>query len=276
MTIVTTETEAPQPVQPAGRRRRDSGLLASTPFIVFSRILLGGLVLGLWQLAASLQWVSPTFVGSPLGTVEALVEFADSGKLVTQSAATLGALFLSLLIAVPLGTLVGLLLANNRFLDRVVSPFLIPVNSLPRLAFAPLFLLWFGLTIWSKVALASSLIFFIMIFNTRAGVRNVDPDMMEVATLLGLSSRSVLRKVSLPFAVPSVVAGVRLSVTYGLLGVIGSEMIAARDGMGVSIVTSANALNTNGIFAVLVVLAAIATLLGIITGLLEKWLLRWQ
>ncbi|AWH93107.1 hypothetical protein A6035_14030 [Dietzia lutea] len=248
--------------------RRGLVLIGQIGFIV--------LVLGGWQLLVNIGVIEERFFGSPIGTYQQFVEMLVNGNLLEQTAATLQATMLALAIGVPAGVLIGLILALSPFLDKISSPFIVPLNSLPRIAFAPLFLLWFGLTIWAKVVLAVSIVVFIMLLNTRAGVRNVDPDLQSVSKLLGLKGWAVMRKVALPFAVPSVMAGFRLCVTYGLLGVVASEMIAARNGLGLEIVSNSNALNTNGVFAVLVMLAFVAVVLGFLTERFERWLLRWQ
>jgi NitT/TauT family transport system permease protein len=244
--------------------------------VLLGQVLFVAITLGAWQLAVNQEVIEERFFGSPVGTYEQFIEMLTEGDLIEQTIATLKAVLVSLAIGVPAGVLLGLVLALSPFLDRVTSPFIVPLNSLPRIAFAPLFLLWFGLTIWAKVALAVSIVVFIMLLNTRAGVRNVEPDLLSVSRLLGLRGWTVMRKVALPFAVPSVMAGFRLCVTYGLLGVVGSEMIAARDGLGLEIVSNSNALNTNGVFAVLVTLALVAVVLGTLTEWLERRLLRWQ
>lgn len=259
---------------PTPKRRKE--LADNKLAVIAGQVGMLVLVLGTWQLLVNAGVIQERFFGSPIGTIEQLIQMFQDGVLIDQTIATLKATLLSLVIGVPAGVLIGLLLAISPYLDKMLSPFIVPLNSLPRIAFAPLFLLWFGLTIWAKVALSVSIVVFIMILNTRAGVRNVDPDLLSVSRLLGLRGWDVMQKVALPFAVPSVMAGFRLCVTYGLLGVVASEMIAARDGLGLEIVSNSNALNTNGVFAVLLTLATVAVILGVLTEWFERWLLRWQ
>ncbi len=266
-TSVTGQRVAPE----AHKRLTDRYLTVLVCQVAVVVVVLGG-----WQLAVERSVIDELNYGSPLGAIEQMRTFYESGRMFDQSWATLQAAILAWVIGVPAGTLIGLVLALSSFLNRVFSPFIVPLNSLPRIAFAPLFLLWFGLTIWAKVSLAVSIVVFIMMLNTRAGVRNVDPDLISVSRLLGLKSHEMMRKVALPFAVPSVMAGFRLCVTYGLLGVVASEMIAARDGLGLEIVTNSNSLNVNGVYAVLATLAAIAVVLSLVTERIERWLLRWQ
>src|SRR5699024_2030919 len=132
------------------------------------------------------------------------------------------------------------------------------------------------LTINAKAAVGVSLVFFIMLFNARTGVKDTDPDLLVLSDSLGMSPFERFRKVILPGSVPVIVAGIRLSLTYALLGVIASEMIGSKDGLGTNIVRYSNTLQVGGVFAVLVVLALISFVLDRLLGIFERWALRWK
>lgn len=252
------------------RRRMRRGWLWAARFAV----LIAGLAV--WQLIRHLEVVSPLFLPYPLEVWEAFLAFYESGRMTTHTWATVKAVGLALLIGLPLGALSGFFLAAMPRLDDIVSPFLVPLNSVPRLALAPLFILWFGLTITSKVVLAVSLIFFMLLFNTRAAVKSVEPDLIVVARLLGHARRALYWRVIVPASVPAMFAGIRLAITYAFLGVIASEMIAARDGLGQMLLFFSGRLQVDGVFAVLFVMVVLATAVGRIAERVERWLLRWQ
>ncbi|WP_345419667.1 ABC transporter permease [Pseudonocardia xishanensis] len=252
--------------------RRLRGLLGSVGGPVV--LLVGALVL--WEVAAARGWVAVSTFSSPSLVWAELRDLAASGALGSDLIATLTAMLVSLAIGIPLGVFVGLLLAAVPAVDRLVSPFLVPLNSIPRIALAPLFVIWFGITMNAKVAVAVSIVFFMVLFNAKSGIKSADTDMMMVARMLGIPRWSIFRKVVLPGSVPAIFAGVRLSVTYSLLGVVATEMVAARDGLGLSIVRNATNFNIGGVFAVLLVLAVFATVLAFVVGRAEKWILRWQ
>jgi NitT/TauT family transport system permease protein len=172
--------------------------------------------------------------------------------------------------------LFGFILGMSQNIDRVIGPFLVPINSVPRIALAPLFILWFGLTTSAKVWLAVSIVFFILAFNARASVKSVEPDLLVMGRVLGLRRRQMLTKVIFPSSVPALFAGVRLAITYSLLGVIGSEMIGAKDGLGQDIAVFSSTFNTASMFAVLIELAILATLVNLVFEQIERRLLRWQ
>lgn len=256
--------------QPSRRTRLDRVL------VPVCRLLVLAAALGLWQLAANRGWISDSRYASPAAIWDELVKLSRRGDLWRNVRATLTAMLLALVIAVPTGILAGLALAAFPFVDRVLSVFLVPINSIPRIALAPLFIVWFGLTISAKVALAGSIVFFMVLFNARAGIKNVDPDMIVVSRLLTVPRWQIFAKVVLPASVPTIFAGIRLAVTYSLLGVVASEMIAARSGLGLLIVRFGSQFNVAGVFAVLTIFVAIAIALGFVLDLVERRLLRWQ
>ena len=230
----------------------------------------------LWEFAAAQEWIEPSFPSRPSDVWTALIDFAVSGRLWTQTLATMQAVVISFIIGTVLGTALGFAIGVFPGLDRWIGALLVPLNSIPRIALAPLFILWFGLTMTSKVMLAVSIVFFMLLFNARAAVKSVDTDHMVLSRVLGLSKAAVLAKVVFPSAVPSIFAGVRLAITYSLLGVITSEMIAAQDGLGQDIVYFSSRLQIGGVWAVLLVLAILATLINVGFDALESRLLRWQ
>ena len=147
---------------------------------------------------------------------------------------------------------------------------------MPRIALAPLFLIWFGLGIGSKIAIGFSLTFFIVLTNTVAGGRGVNPDHIMLAQTLGASEHQIFRKFILPSAVPVIFNGLRLGLIFALLGVIGGEIIASEHGLGQTLQILASSFKTNGVFGVIILLALIG--MGITWGMtaLEHWLLRWR
>ena len=261
-------------------RRRGRAWLATPAghgtVVWIGRIVLSVGFLLLWELAARQEWVDPTLFGQPSGIWTALGEYLQSDRALDSLKATGAAIALSFVIGSVAGTLFGLILGLTRTLDAIVGPFLVPINSVPRIALAPLFIAWFGLTMTSKVVLAVSIVFFILAENARSAVRSVDADLMTMAKVTGLRKGALLYKVVLPSAVPSLFAGLRLTFTYSLLGVIASEMIAATDGMGQDIVMFSSSYQINTVFAILVELMLIAVVVNWIFSVVETRLLRWQ
>jgi len=174
------------------------------------------------------------------------------------------------------GMLAGFLFVAAPGVERFVDPFVAALNALPRIALAPLLILWFGLGISSKIALGASLTFFIVLSSTVAGIRSVERDLLTLSKTLGASPSQVFARITLPSAVPTLFSGLRLGLIYALLGVIAGEIIAAQHGLGQSIAYLSGAFQINGVFAVLLLLAILGSAITKVLDIVEKRLLRWQ
>jgi len=256
------------------RRRRRTG--PSRWLVYLGRIGLMVVTLGLWEIASRQGWIDPTLFGRPSGIASAFVDYVPSDRGIESLKATGFAILVTFVIGSILGTVAGLILGLSRTLNEIVGPFLAPINSIPRIALAPLFIAWFGLTTTAKVVLGVSIVFFILAENARSSVRSVDADLMTMARVVGLRRTSLLWKVVLPSAVPTMFAGLRLTFTYSLLGVIASEMIAATSGIGQDIVLFSSSYQINTVFAILVELMVIAVAVNWVFARAERRLLVWQ
>ncbi|MFD7407806.1 ABC transporter permease [Streptomyces sp. NPDC059866] len=274
---MTTERPAATVAGPAEKKTsKRPGLVQSKAFIYAARMLLCVGFLALWETASRQGWVDETLFGRPSGVWQAVVDYLPSEKALTSLKDTGAAVAVSFVIGSVSGTVAGLVLGLSPTLNAIVGPFLAPVNSIPRIALAPLFIAWFGLTLTAKVVLAVSIVFFILAENARSAVRSVDADLMTMARVVGLKRSTLLLKVVLPSAVPTMMAGLRLTFTYALLGVVASEMVAATGGLGQDIVLYSSSYQINTVFAILVELMAVAIVMNWLFTLLERWLLRWQ
>ena len=189
---------------------------------------------------------------------------------------TMLATVLAFVIGSVAGILVGMLFITRPNIEAMMSPILLGLNAMPRIALAPLFIIWFGLGIWSKVAIGVSLTFFIVLTNTVAGGRGVNPDHITLARTLGASESQIFRKFTLPSAVPVIFNGLRLGLVFSLLGVVGGEIIASEHGLGQSLQVLAASFKTNGVFAVIIFLSLIGVCITWGMTWLENRLLRWR
>src|SRR5262245_17175014 len=163
--------------------------------MVLWQILLGMLAVLIWQVLASLRVLDPFFFSRPSDVLARVWQWTITGSIWTHLFVTLEEAFLSFVIGVAAGILMGFLLARVPLLARLLDPYIRIFNALPRVVLAPIFLLWFGLGIWSKVALGVTVVFFIVFFNTYRGVREVDPALLNNARMLGASERQLMRHV---------------------------------------------------------------------------------
>lgn len=231
----------------------------------------------LWELAAKRGWLDPTFFGFPSGIALYLWKgFFVEKNLWFELGVTVAGTFISFFLGSAMAVALGLLFVIAPRLERLSEPYLTVLNAMPRLALAPLFLLWFGLGIGSKIAVGVSLTFFIVLSSTVAGIRGVSADHLTLTRSLGASGAQLFFKITLPSAVPVIASGLRLGLVYAMLGVVGAEIIAAEHGLGQTLAYLQSTFNMNGVMGILVVLAILGMLVTRGMSRLERSLLKWQ
>lgn len=192
----------------------------------------------------------------------------------------LGTTLLETVLAFGIGTVLGLAcglwLALAPTAGAILDPYVKAANSMPRVILAPIFALWFGLGIWSKVALAVTLVFFIVFFNVYQGVKEVSPVVLANARMLGASQRQLLRTVYLPSATSWVFSSLHTSVGLAFVGAVVGEYLGSARGVGYLILQAEGTFDVNTVFAGIAVLTAFALVLDGIVGKLEKRLMKWQ
>ena len=171
---------------------------------------------------------------------------------------------------------VGLWLALSPLTSAILDPYIKASNAMPRVILAPIFAMWFGLGIWSKVALAVTLVFFIVFFNVYQGVKEVSPVVLANARMLGANQRQLLRTVYLPSATSWVFSSLHTSVGLAFVGVIVGEYLGSARGVGYLILQAEGSFDINTVFAGILVLTAFALVLDTVVGMIEKRLMKWQ
>jgi len=189
---------------------------------------------------------------------------------------TLTETLLAFFIGTSLGLGAGLWLALSPLTSAIFDPYIKAANAMPRVILAPIFAMWFGLGIWSKVALAVTLVFFIVFFNVYQGVREVSPTVLANARMLGANQRQLLRTVYLPSATSWVFSSLHTSIGLAFVGAIVGEYLGSARGVGYLILQAEGTFDINTVFAGILVLTAFALVLDGIVGVLEKRLMKWQ
>ncbi|WP_271540890.1 ABC transporter permease [Bradyrhizobium sp. CCBAU 45321] len=235
------------------------------------------IVVGFWEYSAQQGWLDATFFGRPLGIASYLWRgFYIDGQLWLELGYTLMGAALSFVGGAVAATAVGLVFTMLPRLNRVAEPYLTFFNAMPRIALAPLFLLWFGLGIGSKIAVGISLTFFIVLSATVAGIRSVNSDHLILSRALGATPAQIFLKVTMPSAVPVIFSGLRLGLIFALLGVVGAELIAAEHGLGQTLAYLQSTFNTDGVMALLALLAVLGLCTTSFMNRIERALLAWQ
>lgn len=241
------------------------------------RVLVFLLILGFWQLADG-RWLPDYLISSPTKVARTLWDFITGVQpgLWADIRVTGEELVLGYVVGVVGGLAVGLLLGYWRAGAAVFTPLITAVNGIPKIALAPLFLIWFGIGVDSKIAIASMTVFFVMFYNSYMGVVTMPTNLVNVLRVMGANRYTIIRKVTLPQISVPVLSGMKSSVPFAMIGVIVGEFIASQDGIGFMINTATQNFDSATVFAGIVILMIMITIgMGLI-GLLERRVLRWQ
>ena len=259
----------------ATRTRRRRRLLVYTLRALIAIVIVGG-----WELFTRLAIVDPFFYGQPSGIywqiTTWITEGTAQGPLWRQIVVTLEETLLGFGIGVLLGIVLGVLLGSNRLLAEIFSPYIKAFNAIPRVVLGAIFTLAFGLGMTSKVALAVVLSFFVVFFNAFQGVREVDPNLVDNARLLGASRVGVVREVTIPSALSWILASLHTAFGFALVGAVVGEFLGSTEGIGLLISTAQNSFNANGVFAAMVILGVVAIVAESFVTTLENRLIRWR
>lgn len=233
--------------------------------------------LTIWEASSRNGLLSPVFFGNPSGIITYLgTEFFITGLLWKQLGYTIFGTLASFLLGSICALIIALIFVIYPKLEYESEPYLNILNAMPRIALAPLFLLWFGLGIGSKIAVGSSLSFFIVLSSALAGIHSVNSDHLILSRTLGASSKQIFFKLTLPGSVPMLFSGFRLGLIFSMFGVVGSELIAAEHGLGQQLSFLQSMFNMNGVMGLIIILSAIGMLLTKAMSISERHILRWQ
>lgn len=253
------------------RDRNKSGKL-----MLLWQALLGIAIVGSWQALSDAGKLDKFFFSRPSDIATRLLQWLRTGSIWPHLITTMEEAALAFVIGASAGVILGFGLARMPRLGALLDPYIRVVNALPRVVLAPIFLLWFGLGIWSKVALGVTVVFFIVFFNTHQGVREVDKVVVNNARMLGASEWQLVRHVLIPSAMTWVFSSLNISVGFAMIAVVVGEYLGAARGVGYLISQAEGTFDTTGVFAGMAVLSAVVLLVGWGVGRLERWLLRWK
>lgn len=246
-----------------------------TPFqarLMAAALLLA--LLGLWELAVRQWGLSALVLPAPSVVATVLWQGLASGYFWPHIAATLQAVLLGLVAGSLLGLLAGMALAECALLERVLKPYVVVSQVVPKLALAPLFVLWFGFGLLPTVLITALICFFPLMENTLTGLRQVDAQRLQLFRMLGASRLQTLLRLKLPTGLPAILAGLRVAVVLALVGAVVAEFMGASQGLGAVVITAQGMMDTPLMFAALVLIAALGLLLYQACLVLERRLLR--
>jgi NitT/TauT family transport system permease protein len=254
------------------RKRLDT----ESPWVInISRLILLIALFALWEIGGG--WLFDTFYFSkPSLIARAFATDLGDPAFYTDLATTGLELVLGYVSGGVSGIALGILLARWRFVGKLCDPFLLALNSVPRIAVAPMLIVWFGIGIASKVFLAGTLVFFITFFNTLSGIRGVDKALCDVARVQGATEWQIFTKVMMPHASAWILTGLKMSLPFGLVGVIIGEFLVSSQGLGYRLNFYSTQYNTAGAISMILIMMFLMMILTAIADRVDARLLRWR
>ncbi|MBI2247404.1 MAG: ABC transporter permease [Armatimonadetes bacterium] len=239
------------------------------------RLAFAVVFLGLWEVASG-RFVDQFFVSKPSHIIASLWAMIIKEQLFYHLRFTIIEALVGYVIGAVAGLVLGFVLARSDLVYRIVEPFVVGFYGIPRIALAPLFILWFGIGITSKIAVAAVMVFFIVFINTIAGIRSAPVQLLQVARVMGASEWDLVRKVVFPAATPFIIAALQITVPQAMIGAIVGEFISSNRGVGHLISRAAGWLDTPGLFAGILALLVVVLLMNLGITSFGNYLMRWN
>lgn len=236
--------------------------------------VIGGFFL-LWEIASG-RWIEPFLISSPSRIFTSLIDNIQSGTLMEHSWVTCKEIGIGFPLGALSGIATGYLFGRSRTLADIFEPIIMAIYGIPRTALAPLFIVWLGIGIWSKIGVVFLLTFFLNFFNTYAGMKQMDQEYIDLARLMGARGWKLTFRVIFPAVSPYILLGIKTSIPFAVIGAIVGEFIAATEGIGFFIRLSAGVFKTADVFVGIIVLMLMVIVMNKIADLVERRVLQWQ
>lgn len=234
------------------------------------------LLLGAWEGAARARLVDPFFVPPPSRVAQVLWTLFVGGSIWQHLEATFSAALIGLALGLMAGTLLGFIAALAPLVAELLEPLMILLNAIPRVILAPLFVIWFGIGLGSKIAIAFVLVAVITFFAVYSGIREVDKRLIERVRTLGGGTWTLTREVYLPSVTTWVLSNLKVAVGFAFTGAVVGEFVAASRGLGYLLTFAQSTFNTAQVLAIIIVIMSFVLILFSLAGLVEQRLLRWR
>lgn len=263
----------PEPQPPNWRRRTSK---RTSPLLQAERLAVFAVLIVVWNLAVKYGWINHVYSATARQTFDQLVSLLGQPLFWSDLKVTLTEALAGWVIGAALGLVAGLILGRSVHGNRLFGPYLTFFNAIPKIALAPLFILWFGVGEESKVVTSVLSVFFIVQIPTMAAVALLNPDLDTVARTMGASQLQRFVNIYLPGVLSAVFGALRLGAVISLLTVVFTEFLAAQAGLGQRLITATNNFDMKTAFAIMIVLALLALAINGVIGLIERRLMRWQ
>jgi NitT/TauT family transport system permease protein len=252
---------------PRAKRRSEWWLIPVQVGILVTLLLL-------WQFSVSAQ--NLMFFSRPTLVAERLVELFVGGEIYRHIFVTMSEVLIGYTLGALFGLVLGFILGRSRILSKILQPFIIGLYSIPKIALAPLFIVWFGIGIESKIAVVLLATFFLVFFNTYSGLLNVNEELVQLARLMKASWAQTIWKVILPSSASQIFIGLKTAVPYAVIGAVIGEYIGADEGLGHFVLYSSQTFDAPSLFSGIVVLVALVFSANVILSVIERRVIGWR
>jgi NitT/TauT family transport system permease protein len=234
------------------------------------------LLFALWQAGVQIGWISDFLFGAPSGIYATFIRMMKSGELLADTSYTMFEAILGFVIGTIAGSIAGLALWYSIFVARVVEPFIVAINSVPKIALAPIIILWFGTGLVSKVALAVSLTAIVALIAAYQAAKDADTDLQALLISMGATKHQIFSKAVVPSTIPAIIATFRINIGFGLVGAVVGEFISSQHGLGHLIYTASSFYDLNTVWVGLFVLMLLGFVLYYVIDVIERVLIPWK
>jgi len=268
--------EKPQGLDGPRAQKRKRALFDTMLGRAFLQAMAVAILLVLWQVGVRLGIISDFLFGAPSGIYATFLRMAGSGELVSDTGYTLFEAILGFVIGTIFGSIAGLALWYSIFVARLVEPFIVAINSVPKIALAPIIILWFGTGLVSKVALAVSLTAIVALIAAYQAAKDADTDLQALLISMGATKHQIFYKAVVPSTIPPIIATFRINIGFGLVGAVVGEFISSQHGLGHLIYTASSFYDLNTVWVGLFVLMLVGFVLYYVIDLIEHLLIPWK
>lgn len=247
----------------------------STAWLGVGRIAVVALFLAVWE-AASGRWLPENVISSPIDVIARCTDLIVSGKIWEHFIVTGIEFVLGFVLGAATGLVVGLLFGAWPIVGKLLEPLLSALNGIPKIALAPILIIWLGIDMQSKIGIAAMTVFFVMFYNVYIGMRSVPSDLVNAMKIFGASRFTINRVVVLPYLSPTILAGLRAGIPFAIIGVIVGEFLVSTEGIGYYIKAANNSLDATGVLAGIAFLMVLIFAMGIPVSLWERYSTKWH
>lgn len=258
MTEIVSDAALADAVSQSRQRYRDA-------VVWLGRLLVLGGLLALWQFGSG-RWFSAYWFSDPALVAKRLLSWTADGSLLANTLFTLTEMAIGLIVGCVTGVATGFVLGLSPRVAGVLEPVIIALYNVPKLALAPMFILWFGIDMGPKIVLVALVTFFLMFINTLSGVRDVNRDLINIMRIMGAGLTDLVTKLLLPAAAPFIQTGLRISLPYALTAAVAGEMMLSQQGLGYVVRRSADVMDMSGMYAALMILLILGIALDLLAG----------